>query len=142
MKAVVFCVLMLSVISCSVKPEPLAYGKDACYACKMTLVDNRFGAEIITNKGKIYKFDDVNCMVGFYKSGDVASIDVHSILVVNYSQSDNMVDATRALYVQSNDVRSPMGSEVAAFAQRKQAEDQNETWKGKVLNWNEVLLAF
>ena len=142
MKAILFCVLLLSGISCSVKPEPLAYGKDACHACKMTLVDNKFGAEIVTNKGKIFKFDDVNCLVGFYNSGNVAAIDVHSILVVDYLKAETLLDATAAFYVKSDNIRGPMGGDVAAFAQSETAQAQRETSKGKVLRWNEVLQAF
>lgn len=142
MKAVTFCLLILMLASCSVKPEPLAYGKDACHACKMTLVDNKFGAEIITKKGKIYKFDDINCLVGFYNSGFVPTTEVHSILVVDYAHVGLMMDATSAVYVQSNSLRSPMGSEIAAFGQSKDAEGKRETLNGKILSWSDVLHAF
>lgn len=142
MKAILLCALLLPVISCKVKPEPLAYGKDACHACKMTLVDNKFGAEIVTNKGKIYKFDDVNCLVGFYKSGYVPSKDVHSILVADYLKTETLLDATAAFYVKSDNIRGPMGGDVAAFGQSEIAQHQSETSRGKVLGWNEVLLAF
>ena len=32
-------------------------------------MDPKFGGEVITKKGKIYKFDDLHCMVSFLKSG-------------------------------------------------------------------------
>ncbi len=51
--------------SCNTGPEPFKFGKDNCHFCKMTISDARFGAEIVTTKGKIYKFDDVKCMQGF-----------------------------------------------------------------------------
>ena len=51
---------------CTQEPEPLVYGKDVCQFCKMTLMDHKFGAELVTNKGKVYKFDDINCMLNFY----------------------------------------------------------------------------
>ncbi|HEY3387683.1 MAG TPA: hypothetical protein VGK46_14315, partial [Saprospiraceae bacterium] len=67
--------IMLSaamIIACSQDPEPLRYGKDTCYTCKMTLMDKKFGAELVTAKGKVYKFDDVNCMVNFINSDYLA----------------------------------------------------------------------
>ena len=41
--------------------------KTPAYTCKMTLVDKKFGAEVVTKKGKVYKFDDLNCMIKFYQ---------------------------------------------------------------------------
>ncbi len=55
-------------LSCKAEPEPLHYGKDACHACKMTLMDKKFGSELVTKKGKVYKFDDTNCMLNFMNS--------------------------------------------------------------------------
>ena len=62
-------VSFLFLISCSTEPEPLVYGTDICHNCKMTLMDNKFGAELVTKKGKVYKFDDMNCFLNFYNSG-------------------------------------------------------------------------
>ena len=47
------------------KPEPIAYGKDSCSECKMTIIDPKFGGEIISKKGKIFKFDDTHCLAKF-----------------------------------------------------------------------------
>ena len=65
MKATIILLIGLAMLGCSAKPEPLVFGKDACYTCKMTLVDSKYGAELVTQKGKIYKFDDLNCMLNF-----------------------------------------------------------------------------
>ena len=57
--------LFVLISSCSSGPEPLYYKKDSCAFCKMQLIDTKFGAELITEKGKIYKFDDIGCMLDF-----------------------------------------------------------------------------
>jgi len=45
-------IIVLALLSaCSRAPEPIVYGKDACTHCKMTIMDKRFAAEIITSKG-------------------------------------------------------------------------------------------
>ena len=54
----IFGLLTLSLSSCSTAPQPIRIGQDNCDFCKMTISDNRFGAEIITKKGKVYIFDD------------------------------------------------------------------------------------
>jgi copper chaperone NosL len=131
--------MVFVVASCDTGPQPLVYGKDACHTCKMTLVDNRFGAELITSKGKVFKFDDVNCLVRFYKSGEV---DAQSILITDYSKPGELIDATLATYVMSDDVRSPMASNAAVFANKEEAEKFNVTLKGKLMTWNDILTEF
>ena len=62
---ILFISLLLS--SCSAGPVPLKPGTDNCEFCKMTISDIRYGAEIITKKGKIFKFDDPQCAISFLK---------------------------------------------------------------------------
>jgi copper chaperone NosL len=135
-------ILCLSLMSCKVEPEPLQYGKDGCHHCKMTLMDNKFGSEILTTKGKIYKFDDVNCMLNFYSSGAVPSADMKEILVVDFSKPEKLIDARNALYVKSESVKSPMASNVAAFEANEDLKKMNADWNGVVLSWGELQTQF
>lgn len=132
----------LTLVACKVEPEPLEFGKDACQACKMTLMDNKFGAEILTTKGKVYKFDDTNCMLNFYNSGYVSTDEMEKILIIDFSHPGKLVDATNALYVKSEAIRSPMASNVAAFESNDDLKKMNEEWKGIVLSWGEVQTQF
>ncbi|MBK6827600.1 MAG: hypothetical protein IPG86_12340, partial [Chitinophagaceae bacterium] len=56
-------------LSCSTKPEPFKPGTDNCHFCKMGITDTRFGGELITKKGKMYKFDDLICLARFLNQG-------------------------------------------------------------------------
>ncbi|SHH16920.1 copper chaperone NosL [Chryseolinea serpens] len=132
-------IALVSLFSCSVKPEPLVMGKDACYTCKMTLVDEKFGAEILTRKGKIYKFDDLNCMVNFIHSGYEPKENVASYLVANYVGTPKLLDATKSFYSQSDLIRSPMAGHVAAFERKDEFEKFNAEWHGTMLSWDELL---
>jgi copper chaperone NosL len=124
--------------SCDVKPEPLEYGKDACHTCKMTLMDHKFGAEIITKKGKVYKFDDTNCMINFYNSGEVAPENIKEILIVDFSKPEKFIDARNAMYVKSEAIKSPMASNIAAFEFNDDLKKLNKAWKGIVMSWGEL----
>jgi len=130
--------LMLLLFSCSVKPEPLVYGKDACYTCKMTLMDNTFGAEIVTTKGKIFKFDDVNCLINFYNSGQLAHENVKEILIVDFANPEKLIDARNALYIKSEMIKSPMASNLAAFGSSADLKTMNANWKGTISHWSEI----
>lgn len=133
-----FAILSISLFSCSTDPQPLAYGKDACHACKMTLMDIKFGAEIVSTKGKVYKFDDVNCMINFYNEGTVPHDEVAHILVVDFSRPERLIDAHRALFVKSAEIKSPMSSNVAAFESKEALDPMKAEWKGILLGWGEL----
>jgi copper chaperone NosL len=134
--------LCLSLVACKVEPEPLQFGKDGCYACKMTLMDNKFGGEIVTNKGKIYKFDDVNCMLNFFHSSEVAAEDMKEILIVDFSKPEKLIDAKNALYIKSTSIKSPMASNVAAFESNEDLKKMNVELKGISLSWGELQTQF
>ena len=134
--------IAISLLSCNVKPEPLAMGKDACYTCKMTLIDNKFGAEIVTKKGKVYKFDDLNCMINFNNSGYEPDENIEHRLVVDFTQPDKLIDATKIFYCQSVKINSPMGSHVAAFEKKLDLEKFNSEWKGTTFTWNKLVTQF
>jgi copper chaperone NosL len=135
MAAVSLCLFMFA---CSVEPEPLQYGKDACHHCKMTLMDNKFGAEIVTKKGKIFKFDDTNCLIDFIKSGQIPDKDIAQCLITDFSSPGVLIEAKTAFYVKSEQIKSPMASNIAAFQNRTNLDSHNDSWKGQQLSWSDL----
>ena len=67
-KLLIFGLISIGLSSCSTEPEPIRIGKDNCQFCKMTISDKRFGAEIVTKKSKIFKFDDQHCLFYYMNS--------------------------------------------------------------------------
>ncbi len=125
-------------ISCSTKPEPLNFGTDVCHFCKMTLMDKKFGAELVTKKGKVYKFDDMNCFLNFYNSGHESTDNFEHTLVVDFSDAGKLIDATHAFYIKSSKIRSPMDGQVAAFETKASMDKFKKDWNGIYLAWGEV----
>jgi len=130
--------LLLFFVSCTIQPEPLKYGVDICYSCKMGIADTKFGAELISKKGKVYKFDDIGCLTGFLKSGAVEPVEIAQTLVINYEKQNDFLNADKAFFVISEEIRSPMNFHTAAFGEKKQAEEFLAGKKGKILRWNEI----
>lgn len=128
--------------SCSTEPVPLNYGTDVCQFCKMTLMDQKFGAELVTSTGKIYKFDDLNCFLNYYNSGVEAPEDFTQRLVVDYSHPGKLIEATDAFYLKSGEIRSPMNGQVAAFETKASMDTFKKQWKGIYLAWGEVVTQF
>jgi copper chaperone NosL len=96
-------------------PEPIRYGQDACFACKMTCTDQRFGSECVTHKGKVFKFDDPGCMADALHSGLLDPQDMAYMYIVAYDQPGTLLPVQTAYLLQTEALRSPMRSDIAGF---------------------------
>jgi copper chaperone NosL len=135
-------IILLLFISCSTEPEQLVYGTDVCQFCKMTLMDKKFGAELVTKKGKVYKFDDMNCFLNFYNSAFEDTENYQHKLVVDFASEGKLIDATHAFYIKSSAIRSPMDGQVAAFETKASMDKFKKEWKGIYLAWGEVITQY
>jgi len=131
--------LTLALISCSTDPNPIKIGTDGCSFCKMTISDPRFGGELITKKGKVYKFDDMHCLQSFHQSGTVAKKDIGSIWLVDYDKKGGLISEKQALLFKSADLRSPMGANVAAFSSPESLANCSTKFKGEVISWQQLI---
>lgn len=99
-------------VSCQISPREINYGKDQCSACKMIISDSRFGAELVTKKGKIYKFDAIECMMPeVLENGK----DQYAFMLVTpFEKPGELIDASEVEFLISPDVPSPMGRYLSA----------------------------
>jgi copper chaperone NosL len=126
----------LFIIGCNPKPENISLGKDNCAECKMTIMDARFSAEIVTKKGKVYKFDDVHCVAIFLKRRGVELDNIHQTLFTDYNKSNEFVKVSAAEFVVSSQLKSPMGGNAAAFKNGTEAQKKAAEMEGsKITNW-------
>ncbi|MEW4923899.1 nitrous oxide reductase accessory protein NosL [Algibacter sp. 2305UL17-15] len=132
--------LILMLISCNVSPKPIEYGSDGCYFCKMTIVDKVHAAEIVTKKGKVYKFDATECMINFMDDFDTSEIALY--LSNNYTEPEALIDATKATFLISENIPSPMGAFLSAFKNRADAEKTQVEKGGDLYTWTELLAKF
>ncbi|AUP78986.1 nitrous oxide reductase accessory protein NosL [Flavivirga eckloniae] len=132
--------LLLLCFSCNIKPQAIDYGNDGCHFCKMTIVDKVHAAEIVTTKGKVYKFDATECMVNFIDEFDSSEIQLY--LSNNYKEPEALIDATQATFLISKNIPSPMGAFLSAFKSEEDAKKTQAEKGGKLYNWNELLAHF
>lgn len=126
----------LLMASCNPKSEKIAVGKDNCAECKMTIIDPKFGGEIVTKKGKVYKFDDAHCVAAFLERRGVELSNIHQTLFVDYNNSGEFVKVKSAEFVVSSQLKSPMGGNAAAFRNETEAKRKAAEIEGsKVTNW-------
>lgn len=134
--AAVLLVLLFS--SCNTSPQPFAYGKDICDDCKMPIMDPKFGGEIITKKGRIYKFDDAHCMVHFLKQGNVKESEIAKTVFIDYQNDKNFLDVKSAYFVSSDQFKSPMNGNAASFSLQAIAEQQAKQTNGTIKTWDQI----
>ncbi|WP_418602379.1 nitrous oxide reductase accessory protein NosL [Hwangdonia sp.] len=132
--------LLLICFSCDVKPKPINYGSDGCHFCKMTIVDKVHAAEIVTKKGKVYMFDATECMIHFMDEFDTSEIKLY--LSNNYTEPEALIDATKATFLISENIPSPMGAFLSAFKNKADAEKPQAEKGGDLYTWTELLAKF
>ncbi|EDP71842.1 hypothetical protein FBALC1_12112 [Flavobacteriales bacterium ALC-1] len=130
--------LLLLFLSCNVSPQPINYGSDGCHFCKMTIVDKVHAAEIVTKKGKTYKFDATECMVNFMNDFDISEIELY--LSNNYTEPEALIDATKASFLISENIPSPMGAFLSAFKSKEDAEKFQSEKGGELYTWAALLV--
>ena len=135
--------ILMTITSCSTTPEPIRYGHDACHGCKMTLTDQRFGAEIVTAKGKVFKFDDLNCLHHFLKNGGIPVDQVAQTVAIDFSHPGVFVDIHKGFFLKNEALKSPMRSDIATFSTEEGRDMvRTQTGGGPTLTWDEACKTF
>jgi len=118
-------------------PKPIKYGTDQCAYCKMTVSDARFGTQLQTKKGRVYNFDDVQCMLAFVKESKVKKDEVSAYYLPDYL-SQKLMPAEKMFYLKSEELKSPMRGNIAAFSNAADLEKTKETVGGTTLTWDDL----
>lgn len=139
-KYLIVTVAIFIVWGCSVSPKTIDYGSDGCHFCSMTIVDKQHAAQLVTKKGKAFKFDATECMMNHLK--EVDSETVALFLVNDYNAPGEIIDATRATYLISENIPSPMGEYLSAFVDKESAQYAQEINEGELLTWQELQIRF
>ena len=135
--AVVICLFSLS--SCTTAPEPIKSGVDHCHYCKMTISDVRFGAELITKKGKIFKFDEAGCLLRFIKTEEITPEKIKNIYLTDFSGTHQLINVDNVFLLKADEFRSPMGGNIAAFNNKDSLIILQQRFNGVTLHWNELI---
>ncbi len=126
----------LVILGCSRSPQPIIYGQDGCVNCLMIITDPRYGAELITGKGKVYKFDSIECLADYSKKIDGKNIS--SMWVTDFTDRENFVSVQKAFFIKSNELRSPMGLNLTAFSNEKDLMKSIKKYSGRSLTWEQL----
>jgi copper chaperone NosL len=134
--------LLILASSCTVKERPISYGTDECAYCKMTIMDHRYGAELVTQKGKVYAFDAAECLIDYLYYHEDLVQSASYLLVTSYTEPDVLIDALSATYLVSKELPSPMGAYLTAFSSRDVAKEYQDNNSGDLYTWDELFANF
>ena len=135
-----FFVLAIAFLSsCNIEPKEINYGKDQCNFCKMTVVDKQHAAEVVTKKGKVFKYDAIECMMRDYKGAH----DKVALFVINdYNAPRTLIDAKTSTFIISKNIPSPMGEFLSGFSNKADAEKIKADKGGDIYSWEELVELF
>ncbi len=134
--ALALCVLALSACA-QAGSQPIAYGTDECAHCQMAIMDQRYATELITAKGKVHKFDSIECMA---KYEAVNGVEGGLRYVTPYNAPGRLVPVEDALIIRTPKLPSPMGANLTAFTDISAAELRKRYGGGSVWSeWSQVV---
>ncbi len=139
-KLLIMVLVLMSMLfnACNSKPEPIVYGSDICAHCKMLIADAKYGAELITAKGKIYKFDSIECLADFYLKNN-SDPKLTKLFVIDFRKPESLIEINKAVFLKNEKFHSPMGMNVLALGSREEANNIVNQYGGNILSWDEVL---
>lgn len=138
---VTVCVLALLLVGCSrgqteIKPPDIRYGEDKCADCDMIISEPRFAAAAMHDVGggtyESLLFDDIGDLLRYMKENP--DLKYVASYVHDYD-TEAWVDANKAIYVQSSEIRTPMASGLAASDTQTKAEALATQFNGTVMDW-------
>ena len=124
-------------VSCNVSPQHIEYGSDTCHYCNMTIVDRQHASQVVSTKGKAFKYDAIECMVHSLQD-DMKDTEIALYLVADFHQPGQLMDATTASYLISDQISSPMGANLSAFENEKVGLKAQEKFTGELYSWEEI----
>ncbi len=130
-QTLIFVTLLLAFTACTTSNEavPINFGKDQCDFCKMTISNPKFGAELITDKGRILKYDATECMVNHIHNG---APKYQKLYAVPFDEPKELKSVENLHFLISPDFRSPMGANLSAFTAKNKLD---EKYHSQLIDW-------
>lgn len=128
-------VLLLS--SCiSQDPKEVHLHSDECAYCKMVISDMQFASQMVSDKGKSYPFDSIECMAAYrYQNTELAE---NSMLYVpDYTRQNQWLLIDNADIYFAETIQSPMG--LSLFALPRQEPVPSEIGDAEKMGWDETI---
>lgn len=134
-KTFFFLFMAIFISGCDTKidlnPKKVHWDRDMCERCKMVLSDRKFSAQAINpENGRNYVFDDIGCVILWFKENKITWKD-NAVIWVNDAKTGEWIDARKAFYDTLN--ITPMAYGFGAHAKKEDIKAEQE-----VIDFEEV----
>lgn len=130
-------ILFLFFAACSQQPAEIHYQSDECAHCKMMIMDARFATQIVTSKGKVVKFDAIECMVAYMQQEGIND-ETAKFWVNDFRNPGDWIQAEHATFIKSEEIKSPMSGSLLALKSQKEVDSHLEDYPGEIIAWKEL----
>lgn len=118
------CIIAFLMLGCdgkpSLEPKKVHWDRDMCERCRMVLSDRKFSAQVLhPDTGKKYTFDDIGCVILWFKEDKIDWADRAQIWV-NDAKTGEWINARDAFYDVEN--ITPMAYGFGAHRSKEQIE--------------------
>lgn len=138
-KVIVPFIILINFSACNnTPPEPIKLNTDKCSNCGMTISDIKFATELFTTKGRVHKFDDIDCMIK-YSNKNKAKTSASEFYVSDYIGANEFIVAKNAVYLKNENFKSPMGGNTVAFSKKDTAVAFGQKYNSTLISW-EILI--
>lgn len=130
--------MILLLAGCSsgqLRPVEIRWNEEICSYCRMAVSEREFACQWAEQSGARFAFDDIGCLATWLQQ---RSPENTGVAFVNDFNSGTWLPANEAIYLRSSELKTPMGSGLAAFRSPAEAERAHQLWDGKLLAWEEV----
>ena len=87
------------------EPATMHWDRDMCERCKMAISDRKFAVQAVDEKNRVYKFDDIGCLVLWHKL-EHPEVKFKKIWITD-AKTGKWIDAKKACYKEG--FITPMG---------------------------------
>ena len=103
----------------------------------MTIVDQQHAAQLVTEKGRVYKYDAIECMMNELNNWNRPTVKYY--LVADFTNPGELTDATQAMFLISERLPSPMGGNLTAFKEEQSGNKMLDSVGGESLYWDGLM---
>lgn len=116
-------------------PVDFKAGEFACDLCRMQIVDMRFKGEALTQKGKVFHFDSIECLLRWRHTH---LEEIKHTWITDFYHPSEWVALENAYLLQSPKLPSPMGEFLSAYAAKESFEKALHEFGGKKIEVEEI----
>ena len=114
-------------------PPGILYGQDICDRCRMVISEERHAAGS-RHEGRVYRFDDTGCLLGFLDSGQESASGTAWV----HDENAAWLPAEEAWFVIDPEGGTPMASGILAFGSPEAATDAASGYGVEPQRWPEI----